>query len=276
MRRREVIALLGSAVAGLPLVAHAQEKLPTLGFLGSGTPSSQRTQTAAFVQRLHDLGWTEQRNIAIAYRWAEGHADRYAEIAAEFVRLKVDVIVASGTASVLAAKQATSAIPIVFAVVNDPLGSGLVASLARPGGNVTGLSLQNPDLAGKRLEILREVVPGFRRLLVMANVDNPGANAGDGRSSSHSPKARCRSCRSSTSAGRGYCAHIGHDQGRRKCAVCLQRRAHNRQPEQHRHLGAPCEASDDERPSRVCRRGRSDILWSEHSGPVSARCGLRR
>jgi ABC-type uncharacterized transport system substrate-binding protein len=130
--------------------------------------------TAAFVQRLRELGWIEGRTIAIEYRWAEGRDERFAEIATEFVRRKVDVIVTPGTA-LLAAKQATSVIPIVFAVANDPVGSGFVASLARPGGNVTGLSLQSTDLAGKRLELLREIVPGVRGLAIIAHVGNPGA-----------------------------------------------------------------------------------------------------
>jgi ABC-type uncharacterized transport system substrate-binding protein len=129
---------------------------------------------AAFAQRLRDLGWIESRTVAIEYRWAEGRNERFAEIAAEFVRLKVDIIVTSGGA-VAAAKQATSIIPIVFAVANDPVGSGLVASLARPGANVTGLSLQTPDAAGKRLELLREVIPGIRRLGVLANAGYPAA-----------------------------------------------------------------------------------------------------
>jgi putative ABC transport system substrate-binding protein len=123
------------------------------------------------VQRLHELGWIEGRTIAIEYRWAEGRSERFAEIAAELVRLKVDVIV-TGQSSVPALKQVTSVIPIVMAVANDPVSGGLVATLARPGGNVTGLSLQTPDLAGKRLELLREVVPGLRRLAVLANVAN--------------------------------------------------------------------------------------------------------
>jgi putative ABC transport system substrate-binding protein len=129
---------------------------------------------AAFLQRLRELGWAEGRTVAIEIRWAEGRNERYAEIAAEFVRLKVDVIVTSG-AAVLAAKEATSVIPIVFAAANDPVAGGLVASLARPGGNVTGLSIQGSDLAGKRLEFLREVVPGVRRLAVIGNVGNPTA-----------------------------------------------------------------------------------------------------
>ena len=129
---------------------------------------------AAFVQRLRDLGWTEGRTVVIEYRWAEGRSSRAAEIAAEFVRLKVDVIVTYSTSPVLAAKQATSVIPIVFAAANDPVGANLVASLARPGGNVTGLSVQQPDVAGKKLELLREVVPGLRHLAIMANTGNPG------------------------------------------------------------------------------------------------------
>jgi putative ABC transport system substrate-binding protein len=130
---------------------------------------------AAFVQRLRELGWIEGRTVVIDYRWAEGRTERAAEIAAEFVRRKVDVIVTSATGPILAAKQATSAIPIVFTNANDPVRTGIVASLARPGGNVTGLSIQGPDLAGKRLELLREVVPNLRRLAIIANVGNAGA-----------------------------------------------------------------------------------------------------
>jgi putative ABC transport system substrate-binding protein len=127
------------------------------------------------VQRLRELGWIEGRNVSIEYRWAEGRTERLSEFAAEFVRLKVDIIVTSATPPVIAAKKATSMIPIVFASAGDPVGAGLVASLARPGGNVTGLSLQATDLAGKRLELLREVVPDLRRLAVMANITAPPA-----------------------------------------------------------------------------------------------------
>jgi putative ABC transport system substrate-binding protein len=176
VNRREFIALLCGAAAAWPLAARAQEagKLPTIGFLGATTASAQSQWTAAFAQRLRELGWIDGHTIAIEYRWAEGRSERYTEIAAELVRLKVDVIVTGGAAA-LAAKQATSVIPIVFAAANDPLGTGVVASLARPGGNVTGLSLQVPDLAGKRLELLREVLPGLRRLAIMANVGNSSA-----------------------------------------------------------------------------------------------------
>jgi len=175
VRRRDFITLLGGAAAAWPLAARAQQaKLPTIGFLGAGTASAMSQWTAAFVQRLRELGWVEDRTIAIHYRWAEGRTERLAEIAAEFVRLKVDVIVTNSAAPVVAAKQATSVIPIVIASAADPVGTGLVASLARPGGNVTGLSVQMTDLAGKRLELLREVVPGLRRLAIMVN---PGASA---------------------------------------------------------------------------------------------------
>jgi putative ABC transport system substrate-binding protein len=175
MRRRDFFMLVGG-VAAWPLATRAQQgKLPTIGFLGPATPSTYSQWVAAFVQRLRELGWIEGRNVTIEVRWAEGREERYAEIAAEFVRLKVDVIVMSGTAAVIAAKQATSAIPIVFAAAGDPLGAGLVASLARPGGNITGLSIQQTDSASKRLELLREVVPNLRRLAIMANVGTPGA-----------------------------------------------------------------------------------------------------
>jgi putative tryptophan/tyrosine transport system substrate-binding protein len=172
MKRREFITLLGGAAAAWPLVARAQQsgKLPTIGFLGATTASFQSQHIAAFVRRLRELGWIEGHTVAIEYRWAEGRPERFAEIATEFVRLKVDVIVTLGGA-VLAAKQATSVIPIVFAAAGDPVGGGLVASLARPGGNITGLSVQAPDLAGKRLELLREIFPDVRRLAIIGNVE---------------------------------------------------------------------------------------------------------
>jgi putative tryptophan/tyrosine transport system substrate-binding protein len=172
MRRREFITLVGGAAAAWPLGARAQQagKLPTIGYLGT-----ESQPVAAFVQRLRELGWTEGRNVAIEYRWLEGRNDRVAEITVELVRIKVDVIVTAGTPAALAAKQATSVIPIVFAIAADPLGTGLVASLARPGGNITGLSIQQADLAGKRLELLREVIPALRRLAILANIGNPNA-----------------------------------------------------------------------------------------------------
>jgi len=174
MRRRDFITLIGT-IAGWPLAVRAQQpgKLPTIGFLGQSTRSAASDWVAAFVQRLHEVGWLEGRTVAIDYRWAEGREELYAELAEHFVRVKVDVIVTSGTPAVMASKRLTSTIPIVFATAGDPVGNNLVASLARPGGNVTGLSTLGADLAGKRLELLREVAPGLRRLAIMGNVGNP-------------------------------------------------------------------------------------------------------
>ena len=173
MKRREFITLLGGAAAW-PVAVHAQQpgKLRTIGFSGLSTRSAESELVAAFAQRLHELGWIENRTMTIEYRWSEGRAERFAQIAAEFVRLKVEVIVASGTPLVLAAKQATSVIPIVFMRAGDPVANGLVASLAQPGGNVTGLSVQSRELAAKRLELLQEIVPGLRRVAILANVGN--------------------------------------------------------------------------------------------------------
>jgi putative ABC transport system substrate-binding protein len=178
LSRRQFTALLGGAALApmaFPLSAYAQGqgKLPTIGFLGATTPTVWSAFVAAFLKRLRELGWVDGRNIAIEYHWAEGRGERYAEFAAELVRRKVDVIVTAGTGPVIAVMKATSAIPIVFAAAGDPVGTALVASLARPGGNVTGLSNQQTDLAGSRLELLREVVPGLRRLAVMGNVSTP-------------------------------------------------------------------------------------------------------
>jgi len=175
LRRRQFLTLLGGAVVAWPVAARAQQtaKLPTIGYLGATTPSAESQRVAALVQRLRELGWIESRNLTIEYRYAEGRSERYTELAAEFVRLNVDVIVTYGTPAVAATKQATAVIPIVFAVAGDPIGSGLVASLPRPGGNVTGLSLQKTDVADKRLELLHEVIPGLRGLAVMANAGSP-------------------------------------------------------------------------------------------------------
>jgi putative tryptophan/tyrosine transport system substrate-binding protein len=176
VNKREFVTLLGGAAAAWPLAARAQQvdKLRTIGFLGASTPSAWSQWTAAFVQRLRELGWTEGRTVAIEYRWAEGRSERYTDIATEFVRLNVDVIVTVGSA-VAAAKQVTSTIPIVFAIAVDPVGSGMVASLARPGGNATGISVQSPELAGKRIEILREALPNLRRLAIIGDVSYAGS-----------------------------------------------------------------------------------------------------
>ena len=174
MRRREFITLLGGAAAW-PRSAGGQPspKLPTIGILGPTTASVAARWTGALVQRLHELGWIEGRTVAIEYRWMQSSSERAVEIVSEFVRLKVDVIVTSGARNVISAKQVTSAIPIVFVSAGDPVGNGLVASLARPGANVTGLSHQWTDLAAKRIELLREVTPGLSRMAVMVNPSSP-------------------------------------------------------------------------------------------------------
>jgi putative ABC transport system substrate-binding protein len=174
MRRRDFITLLGGAAAAWPLAARAQEAKPrTIGFMGASAGAALDGWVAAFVQRLRELGWVEGRNVAIEYRWAEGQFDRLPGFAAEFVRRGVDIIVAEATVSVAAAEAATAAIPIVFPVCSDPVGNKLVASLARPGGNATGLSIQTSDLGPKRIELLREIIPGLKHLAVMVNPKSP-------------------------------------------------------------------------------------------------------
>jgi putative tryptophan/tyrosine transport system substrate-binding protein len=177
--RRKFVAALGGAAFVWPLTGRAQQpgKLPTIGFLASGTQAAQAPLVATLLQRLRELGWTEGRTVAIEIRWAEGRRERADEIANEFARLKVDVFVTSGAVNILAAKRAAPATPIVFAVTADPVGAGLVTSLARPGGNITGLSSQGTDYAGKQIDLLRSIVPGLHHLAVMANVDSPGATA---------------------------------------------------------------------------------------------------
>jgi len=202
MDRREFV--FGGAALASPMLwpfsARAQQpgKVPTIGYLGAHSATSQSKWTAAFVERLAELGWIEGRTVAIEYRWAEGRMERHAELAAEFARLKPDVIVTAGAAAV-AARQATSVVPIVFAVSGDPVGTGLVGSLARPGGNVTGLSAQATDLTGRRLDLLRELVPGLRRLAILGNPANPttvqelaGVQAAAGRASLESVTAEFR------------------------------------------------------------------------------------
>jgi putative tryptophan/tyrosine transport system substrate-binding protein len=171
LKRRQFITLLGGAVAW-PIAADAQQSArpPIIGFLGTTTASAWKSWTTTFIERLRELGWIEGSNVVVEYRWAEARNERFAEIASEFVRLNVDVIVTGGNAT-LAVKQTTSAIPIIFVLAVDPVRMGLVASLARPGGNVTGLSNQQTDAPGKRVEILRETVPNLRRLAIMANIE---------------------------------------------------------------------------------------------------------
>lgn len=174
MRRRQFLGVLGGMASTLPFAVRAQPaaRVPTIGFRGPATPSVMNEWVTAFVQRLSELHWVVGNTVAIEYRWAEGRNDRLTELADEFVRLKVDAFVTAGTPPVLAMMRATSSIPIVFVAVGDPIANGLVKSLARLGGNVTGLSNLTRDLAGKRVEILREAIPGLRRLAILANVAN--------------------------------------------------------------------------------------------------------
>jgi putative tryptophan/tyrosine transport system substrate-binding protein len=175
MKRRQFMSFLGGA-AVWPLAADAEQAgMPVIGFFGVTSPSAAGSRTASFVQRLQELGWMEGRTAAIEYQWAEGRSERFAEIAHDLVMRNVAVIVTAGAGPVIASMRATSSIPIVFAVASDPVGTGLVASLPRPGGNVTGLSYQGPDVAGKRLELLREALPRVRRVAVLASTDAAGA-----------------------------------------------------------------------------------------------------
>jgi len=176
VRRRDFITLVG-VTAAWPVVAWAQQArhVPIIGYVAPTNPLMPSRSTGAFLQRLRELGWIEGQTITIESRWAAGRPERLDEIAAEFVRLKVDLIVTSSTNDSIVMKQVAPQIPMVFAVSGDPVGVGLVASLARPGGNVTGLSIQSPDSSGKRLQLLREIVPGLHRLAILANPGSPQA-----------------------------------------------------------------------------------------------------
>jgi putative ABC transport system substrate-binding protein len=178
MLRREVITVIGGAVAGWPLAAHAQQKtMPVVGFLGSASPGPYAPFVAAFRQGLSEIGYIEGQNVAFEYRWAEGHYDWLPAMAADLVGHKADVIVTQGgTASALAAKNATSTIPIVFNSGADPVATGLVASLARPGGNLTGFSILTSELMPKRLELLWKLVPQAKVIALLVNPDNPNSD----------------------------------------------------------------------------------------------------
>jgi putative tryptophan/tyrosine transport system substrate-binding protein len=178
MRRREFITLIGGATA-YPFTTHAEQisKLPVVGYLAAQSEAADRPRRAAFGQRLAEHGWVEGSSVKVEYRWSDGVIARVDEIMPEFIHLPVDVVVIGGDSYVLAAERATSTIPIVFPAVGDPVGNGLVASLARPGGNATGLSLQLPDTAGKRLELLREIVPDLHQVAILFNAADPQVDA---------------------------------------------------------------------------------------------------
>ena len=246
MRRREFITLLGGAAAAWPLAARAQQpaKLPTIGFLGASTPSAWSRWTAAFVQRLRELGWIEGRTVAIEYRWAEGRAERYAEIAAEFVRLKVDVIVTAGGA-VLAAKQATSVIPIVFAIGERP-GRHRLGRVA----GATGRQRHRPVDPGNRScrQATRTLARGAPRSPPVGDLGQCRQSrfrAGDRRGSGSGPQAWPRSRHLEIRRARGYRARLRGAQERGAGPLCLWRPAHNHQPRSHQHLGAGCATADD-------------------------------
>ena len=171
MQRREFIAMLGGAATAWPRASRAQAKIPVIGFLGSNTPAAAGHLTSEFIGRLRDLGWVEGRNVGIEYRWAAGQTAKYREFASEFVAANVNVIVTTGNASAMALQQSTSSIPIVLATSADIVRAGIVKSLARPGGNVTGLTFAPDDFVGKRVELLKEIVPGLKRVGFILNPD---------------------------------------------------------------------------------------------------------
>jgi putative ABC transport system substrate-binding protein len=178
MRRRDFITLLGVTAAMWPLAARSQQAaMPVIGFLGGADSVGYRAQIQALRLGLEDHGYVEGRNIAIEYRWAEGNYDRLPVLAAELVRLKVAVIITQGTPAALVAKQATTSIPIVMAIVGNPVETGIVASLARPGSNITGSSFFYPEINAKRLELIKEFIPGLTRVGVLMNPDNPAMMA---------------------------------------------------------------------------------------------------
>jgi putative tryptophan/tyrosine transport system substrate-binding protein len=175
MKRREAIMLLSGAAAAWPITARAQQlsRVPRIGVLLLGTPTSFAPRTQAFVEGLRDLGYVEGTTVAIEWKWGQDRVDRLPDLAAELVRSQVDVIVTGGTPPAKALKNATRTIPIVMAIVGDPVAAGLVDSLARPGGNATGFSIVATDLSGRRLQLLKEIVPGLSSVAVISNLANP-------------------------------------------------------------------------------------------------------
>ena len=273
MKRRDFITLLGGSLAFWPTAARAQQrgKQPTIGYLGANSASAQSDWTAAFVQGLREVGWVEGQNVTMQYRWANGAGERYNEIAAEFVRLKVDVIVSAGNEASAAAKQATSVIPIVFPVAGDPIGTGLVASLAHPGGNATGISIQQTDLVSKRLELLREVVPGLRRLALLANANSPNSVKEMREVQAISDALGLELSTYGIRRADDIAPAFEGTQGPCRRALCQRRPAREYQPRSHKRFGAGGANTDDVRLSRACRSGRSLVIWPELCGLVPTR-----
>jgi ABC transporter substrate binding protein len=277
MRRREFISLLGGAAAW-PLAARAQQpaKLPTIGLLGGSTAASQHPGVTALVRRLSELGWSEGRTVAIEYRWAEGRSERFADIAAEFVRLKVDVIFAMGTEAALAAKQATATIPIVFPAAGDPVGTGLAVSLSRPGGNVTGLSNLARDLTAKRSELVREIVPRLRRLAILVNAAYPGAALELGEIHAAARTLGFDVATVEIRRAEDIRARSRGPQGPSGGALRRWRPASRRQQDRNRHTRPWGATADDLQFAGFRRSRRPDVLRTELSGSVPPRrrvCG---
>ena len=274
MKRREFIAGLGGAAVAWPIVARAEQasRLPTIGYLGSGTPTAQAQWVAAFVQRLRELGWVEGRTVAIEYHWAEGRRERAAEIAAEYVRLKVDVIIAGGTEAAIAAKQATSVIPIVFPTTGDPVGTRLVHSLARPGGNATGLSNLGTDLAGKQLEILREVFPALRQLATMVNAEYSGGVTETGELEAAARTLGLELVPFPHPAHRRYRGRLRGSPGAGAGALCNRQLALACESAPHQHLCPCCPPADDVAAPGLRPIGWADVLWRQLPGFAPAGC----
>src|SRR4051794_35425708 len=175
MRRREFIIAIGGAAAAWPVAPQAQQpaKMPRIGVLGNSTPELESNLVGPFREGLRDFGYEEGRSIIIEYRWAEGVYRRFPNLIAELIALNVDVIVTAGTPAALAVKKATTSIPVVVIAVGEPVATGLVASLARPGGNITGVSSLSYGIEGKRLELLREMVPSISHIAVLWSADSP-------------------------------------------------------------------------------------------------------
>jgi len=261
MKRRAFLSLFGVAAAYRSLGARAAAgKRPVVGFLVPGTQASYAQWLAGFVQRMRELGWRDSDNVEIIYRATEGVKERYAEIAAEFVKLKVDVIVTSGSEGVVAARQATSAIPIVFAATADPVAIGLVESLAHPCGNVTGLSAQTTDFAGKEIELLRELVPGLQRLAILTNADSPGHDGRDHERAGGGSNRRPRSRDIGGSADRGHHICLRRTEKPSRCALLRARPTDDDQSRAHHYVSARGEAAGDLRRPGLCRRWRPHIL----------------
>ena len=265
VKRRQFMGLLGGAAAW-PLAARAQKvPMPVVGLLSAGSPASHSRWVAALVKRLNELGWIDGRTITIEYRWAEGRNERYVEIAAEFVRLKVDVIVTQGGA-VAAAKRANSTIPIVFTVAADPLGSELVESLARPGGNATGLSLQFTDLAGKRLELLREAVSGLARMAIMANGDYRAAVLEMGEVQETARRLGLDVTGIAIQRAEDIGPAIKSVKGRAQALYVAGDPLMSTNADSHQYACDRRTTANDVRHSRIRRNGRLDVLWSNFPG----------